>query len=119
MLVGMDIDSHDSAQGHELIVIGNSQQPVRAEVAHITNGGDSEWKESVGPGPQLLVGSMQREEVQIEDITGKQYSSGEDIEPEVGTSSTLVKRKGKQPIAWCPHKLPDATIFLPHIPEGV
>jgi hypothetical protein len=93
---------------------GNPQQPSRAEAVHRMNGGDSERTESDGPRPQPMVGSTQQEEVQIEDITGKPESGGEDREPEVGTSSAPVKRKGKQPIARSPCKHPDASIVLPH-----
>jgi hypothetical protein len=100
---GMEIDSYDRAQGHEPIATRNPQQPARVEASHRMNGGNNERKQSVGPRPQLVVGSTQQEEVHIEDIMGQPKSSREDREPEVGTSSALV-RKGKKSIVWSPCK---------------
>jgi hypothetical protein len=37
-MTGMEIDSHDSAQGRQTSDAGNLQQPARAEVAQRTNG---------------------------------------------------------------------------------
>jgi hypothetical protein len=62
MMVGLDIDSHDSAWGHDPLATRNPQQPSRAEAAHKTNGVDSERMKSDGPRPQPMVGSAQEEE---------------------------------------------------------
>jgi hypothetical protein len=47
MMVDMEIDLHDSVQGHKTVDAGNLQQPVRVEVAHRTNGDASEKTEVV------------------------------------------------------------------------
>jgi hypothetical protein len=99
MIVEMDIDSHGNAQGHDSLTTGNPQQPSRAEATHRTNGGDNERTKSNEPRPQPMLGSMQHEEVQIENIMGKP-ESGWEGELEVGTSSTLAQRKGKKPTTW-------------------
>jgi hypothetical protein len=60
-MVGMDIDLHDSAQGHEPLTTGNPSQPSKVEAVHRMNGGDSERKEFDRPRPQPMVGSMKQE----------------------------------------------------------
>jgi hypothetical protein len=59
MMTDMEVDSHDSAQGHQTSDTGNLQQPARAEVAQRTNGDASEQTEVVAPRPQPEIGSMQ------------------------------------------------------------
>jgi hypothetical protein len=69
MMVRMEIDLHDNAQGHELLATGNPQQPAKVEAAHRMNDGNNKRTDSNGSRPQPMVGSTQQEEVQIEDIT--------------------------------------------------
>jgi hypothetical protein len=57
---GIEIDSHDSAQGHQTNDVGNLQQTTRVEVAHRTNGDASKHIETVVPIPQPKVGSTQK-----------------------------------------------------------
>jgi hypothetical protein len=45
-MVDMDIDSHDSAQGHKTVDADNLQQPARDEIAHRKNGDTNKWIES-------------------------------------------------------------------------
>jgi hypothetical protein len=95
MMVEMDIDSHTSVQGQDPSTTGNPQESVKAEAAYKINGGNSERTKSNRPRPQPVVGSAQPEDVQIEDITEK-LELGWEEQPKAGTSSALVKRKGKQ-----------------------
>jgi hypothetical protein len=99
MMVGMEINSEGNTGGHNPLEIGNLQQPPRAEASHKRNGFDSERKKSDWAGSQPLVGFVQHEEVQVEDITGQPKLGWEEEEPEVGTSSVPTHRKGKHPIA--------------------
>jgi hypothetical protein len=55
----------------------------------------------------------------VEDITRKTKLGMEYREVEAGTSSMLLRRKGKQPLARSPHKKTKALIILLHILEGV
>jgi hypothetical protein len=99
MIVNMDIDSHDSAQDQDPLTIGNSHQIPREEANHKTNGIESERTKSDGPRSQPMVGSVQQEEVQLKDITGKIDLGWEEREPEARISSAPTQIKGKQPIA--------------------
>jgi hypothetical protein len=56
-MTSMEIDSHDSAQGHQTNDAGNLQQPARAEEAQRTNGEANEHTEVVAPRPQPEAGS--------------------------------------------------------------
>jgi hypothetical protein len=65
MTIDIEIDSHDSAQGHEPVATGNPQQPARVEASHITNEGESERRESDGVRSQTVVGSVKQEEGRV------------------------------------------------------
>jgi hypothetical protein len=55
----MDINSHDSAHGHEPSTIGNPLQPSKAKEVHRTNGGESDRTKYDRPRPQPMVGFAQ------------------------------------------------------------
>jgi hypothetical protein len=66
-----------------------------------------------------MVGTVQQQEVQIEDITGQQEYGMEEEEQEVRPSSAPTKKKGKQSIQRSSCKKLKVLIVLPCILEGV
>jgi hypothetical protein len=115
----MEINLHDSAQGHQTNDTGNLQQHVRSKETQITNGEANENTEVVMPIPQPEVGFTQHQEGLVEDITRQPNSGRDHRQAEVGTASASITSKGKQPMARSPHKQPDATLMLSLILEGV
>jgi hypothetical protein len=73
-MVGMDIDSHNSARGHDPLATRNPQHPSSVKASNKTNGVDSERTKSGRPRSQPMVGFAYQEEVQLIDILGKLYS---------------------------------------------
>jgi hypothetical protein len=98
-MVGMEIDLHDSAQGHQTNDTGNIHQYARAKESQSTNGYATKKTEATTPRPKPKTRSVQQQEELVEHITGKPSLGAEDRQAEVGTSNTLVRRKGKHPMA--------------------